>query len=97
MATMGDLKFTTAESFVQSQRKIKMTPQEIFELKCRWINDAFEVTIHSDRFEKAKDWCKENCEKWQWEFERWVGPYSHMFQFENEVDAKDFENYMNGE
>jgi len=94
MSKMGDLKFTTAESFIESQKEQKMTPQEIFEIKTQWMLESFDVKVKPNDAVKAVRWCEENCEPWQWDFERWDHPASHLMSFENEVDAKDFEKYM---
>lgn len=92
---MDDLKFTTAEQFVSAQ-KSGMTPQEIFELKTQWLLESFDIKVDLKDEQKAIEWCEQNCELWQWDMERWDHPSHHLLSFENEVDAKDFENYMKG-
>lgn len=71
------------------------TPQEISLIKMRWINDSHDVIFPSDHTSAAQQWCKHNCEPWEWMLEKWVHAYSHVMSFQNPVHAQDFQIHMN--
>ena len=67
-----------------------MTPQEIFEYKRHWLAEAFQVDVHSDLDVQCKDWCRRNCERWEWSMTSWSSVYSHSFYFEHADKAAQF-------
>lgn len=74
-----------------------MTPQEIYQYRVKWIakGDYQEITIHSDRYESAVSWCRENLKDGCWKSIKWSSPYQSCFLFESYEDYKDFIE-MNG-
>lgn len=67
-----------------------MTPQEIFEYKNAWKPNSFQVDVHSDLDVQCKDWCRRNCERWEWSMNTYTYVYAHTFYFEHEFHAKQF-------
>lgn len=66
------------------------TPQEIFEYKNNWKQNAFAVRLHSDLDVRGKDWCRKNLERYQWSMTTWTNVYEHTFLFEKEEHAIEF-------
>lgn len=71
-----------------------MMPRDIWEWKIQWLPNSFDVKVHIDIVPIAIDWCKANCEAWQWDLEKYTHPYHHTFMFENEVDANDLNVFL---
>jgi len=69
---------------------INKTPQEIFEYKNCWKPRGFPVAIHSDLDVQCKDWCRKNCNRWEWSMESYTDVYAHTFLFEHEEVATNF-------
>lgn len=67
-----------------------MSPQEIFEYKIRWRPKAYAVEVHSDLDVKCKDWCRKNCERWEWSMDTYTDVYAHTFYFEHDLHGKEF-------
>jgi hypothetical protein len=68
-----------------------MTPQEITDYKIKWMSkEPYEVRIHSDLRDQARDWCKENLNQWCWTFTAYTNVYEHTFNFEDEFAANSF-------
>jgi hypothetical protein len=60
-----------------------MTPLEISEYKNRWMRTAERgIAVHSDLEGFAKDWCKQNLKKQEWNQVRYTDVYEHTFYFE---------------
>jgi Ser-tRNA(Ala) deacylase AlaX len=68
-----------------------MTPQDIFEYKLNWKPRAYTVRLHSDLHIEGKDWCRKNCERWEWSMNSYTNVYEHTFLFEKEQHGKEFE------
>lgn len=67
-----------------------MTPQQIVDYKRKWM-PGIVVTLHSDLESVGKDWCKKQCEKYEWHFKSYTDIYQHSFMFENIKAAQNFE------
>lgn len=78
--------------------KWQMTPQEIFEYKNKWKPNGYRVPVHSDLDVQCKDWCRRNCERWEWSMTTWTNVYEHTFMFEHEdhyaTFSKTFEKWV---
>lgn len=74
-----------------------MTPQEISDHKRQWIPRAHTVAIDELLKNKAKEWCKENCEQHQWKLNTWTDVYEHTVMFEHTEHAEQFKEYINKE
>jgi phage-related protein len=69
----------------------KMTPQEIADYKRAWLmTDSNDVRIHSDLRDQAKDWCKENLNKWEWSWNAYSNVYEDTFLFEDKFASDSF-------
>jgi ABC-type lipoprotein release transport system permease subunit len=66
-----------------------MTPQEIFDYKNSWL-PGYEVKVHSDLRDHAKDWCKTNLEKHQYHIKTWTNIYQYSYYFEDLDQAAKF-------
>lgn len=75
-----------------------MTPVEIFEYKQRW-KPGYTVRLHSDLRSQAKDWCKIQLHKQQWDLNIHTNVYEDTFMFEYRQDAESFtakyQDYVN--
>lgn len=73
-----------------------MTPIEIAEHKQRWMASGYNhpVPFHSDWRDRAKDWCKIQLHKSQWNHSKWSDVYEDTMYFEFRQDAESFSNYM---
>ena len=72
-----------------------MTPQEIFDYKTHWLkNCANIVKIHEDFEFDAKQWCKANLTKNQWDFTKYTDVYEHTIYFETADMRNNFERFM---
>lgn len=69
-----------------------MTPQEIFEYKRNWM-PGYSVRLHSDLRSQAKDYCKTQMMKHQWNINEYTDVYEDTFYFEHRLDAHSFEAY----
>lgn len=69
---------------------LEMTPQEIFDYKRRWM-PGYEVVVHSDLRDHAKDWCKTHLEKHQYAIKSWTHIYAWTYCFEKIKVAQQFE------
>ena len=69
----------------------EMTPQEIFEYKQRWKPNSYSIRVHSDLDAQCKDWCRRNCNRWEWSCDTYTNVYEHTFHFELDAHAGDFE------
>jgi hypothetical protein len=67
-----------------------MTPQEIFDYKLKWSNNAHEVQVHSDLFYECYAWCKKNAEQWEWSYQKYTDVYAHTFYFESKEKSLEF-------
>ena len=72
--------------------KKPQTPLEIFEYKRNHCTVPVQVEESADW--TAKDWCKENLERYQWSFVRYTDVYEHTILFEHEAHAREFEKFM---
>lgn len=72
-------------------QRLQMTPQETFEYKLKWKPRAYTVRVHSDLATECKDWCRRNCNRWEWSCDTYTGVYEHTFYFERDDSARDFE------
>jgi hypothetical protein len=70
-----------------------MTPVEIHEYKNRW-KPGYTVRLHSDLRSKAKEFCKVQMHKQQWDIATYTNVYEDTFQFEYRQDALRFSNYF---
>ena len=70
--------------------KCKMTPQEVFEYKRRWLEHSYQVDVHSDLDVQCKAWCRGNLNRWEWSMDAYTDVYSHSFYFENDLHGKEF-------
>ena len=66
-----------------------MTPIEIFEYKQKW-KPGYVVRPHSDPRSKAKDYCKIQMFKHQWDVNEYTNSYEDTWMFENKLDATSF-------
>lgn len=66
-----------------------MTPVEIFEYKNKW-KPGYSVRLHSDLRSQAKDWCKIQLHKQQWDLNIYTNVYEDTFMFEYRQDAESF-------
>jgi hypothetical protein len=75
-----------------------MIPLEIFEYKLVWRQrSSFYVSLDTDLEYSAKRWCKNNLEKYQWDFSKYTDMYEDTFYFEKEEYQKRFEmEFLNG-
>ena len=64
-------------------------PRYIFEYKLKWM-PGVEVVVHSDLRDHAKDWCKNNLERWQYQIKEWTHPYAFTYRFEHQKLADKF-------
>lgn len=69
--------------------KKEMTPQEIFEYKRKW-SPGYSVEIHSDLESDCIQWCKTNCDRKDWNWEKHSDVYYHKFSFCGESDCLRF-------
>ena len=69
---------------------MKMKPQEIFAYKLKWRNKGFSVKVHSDKQSDAIRWCKEFCEKEEWNINTFTDVYEDTFLFEKAIHAQSF-------
>ena len=67
-----------------------MTPQQIDDYKRHWM-PGHPVRLHSDLETQGKEWCKRQCSKQEWHFNKWTNVYEHTFLFENAMAAQNFE------
>ena len=67
-----------------------MTPIEIFEYKRNWM-PGYSVRLHSDLRNQAKDYCKIQMMKHQWNVSEYTDVYEDTFYFEHRLDAQSFE------
>ena len=93
---MGDIKFMNAQQFMDKVENNSLTPRDIWEWKIQWQPYSFDVPIIDTRLEDGIAWCKDHCEAWQWDIEKYTHQNKHTFMFENKIDANDFEEYING-
>lgn len=70
--------------------KCKMTPQEIFEYKRKWMDYCYSVQVHSDLDVQCKAWCRGNLNRWEWSCDTYTDVYAHTFHFEHDLQAKEF-------
>lgn len=73
-----------------------MTPIEIAEHKQRWMasGNNHPVQFHSDWRNQAKDWCKTQLMKQQWNHSQYTAVYEDTMYFEFIQDAKLFSHYI---
>lgn len=73
-----------------------MTPIEIAEYKQKWMASGYNhpVPFHSDYHMYAKDWCKIQLHKSQWNYKRYTNVYEDTMYFEFKQDAENFSNYL---
>jgi hypothetical protein len=67
-----------------------MKPLEIVDYKTNWKSQGFEVKIHTDKQYDAIRWCKEFCEKEEWNINTFTDVYEDTFQFEKAIHAQAF-------
>jgi hypothetical protein len=84
-----DMKFTTAGEWVKDSQPPK-TPQEIFDYRLKW-RPGYQVIVHSDLRDHAKDWCKINVEKHKYIIKNWTHIYAFTYCFEQKEIAYQFE------
>jgi len=72
-----------------------MTPLEISEYKQRWLSkeETYSVRLHSDLHIDGKYWCRKYLERHQWSMNTWTNVYEHTFYFEDNTQAKRFEQH----
>jgi hypothetical protein len=68
----------------------KMPPVEIFEYKRKWRPEGHVVKVHSDLLYKCKMWCRNACERWEWDFDMFTDVYEHTWYFEDAQHAENF-------
>ena len=66
-----------------------MTPIEIFEYKQRWKPGDVDK-LHSDLRSEAKNYCKIQMFKHQWDVSEYTNSYEDTWVFENRLDAASF-------
>jgi len=66
-----------------------MKPLEIFDYKRGWM-PGYEVVVHSDLRDHAKDWCKTKLEKHQYAIKTWTHIYAFTYCFERKEIADMF-------
>lgn len=66
-----------------------MIPVEIFEYKQRW-KPGYVVRLHSDLRSEAKEYCKVQMFKQQWDVSEYTDVYEDTFYFEYKQDANSF-------
>ena len=71
-----------------------MTPIEIFEYKQKW-KPGYVVRLHSDLRSNAKDYCKVQMLKHQWDVNEYTNSYEDTWLFENRLDAASFTTQWN--
>lgn len=67
-----------------------MTPQQIFDYKHKWL-PGYQVIVHSDLRDHAKDWCKRNLEKCEYHIVPYTHVYAFTYYFENKHIGQQFE------
>jgi len=72
-----------------------MLPIDIFEYKKRWSWNAHIVKLHSDYRSEAKDWCKSQMLKQQWDVQQYTNVYEDTYLFEEKDDAESFARKFN--
>jgi len=75
-----------------------MKPLEIFDYKRGWM-PGYEVVVHSDLRDHAKDWCKTKLEKHQYAIKTWTHIYAFTYCFERkeiaDMFASEFKDWVN--
>ena len=75
-----------------------MKPLEIFDYKRGWM-PGYEVVVHSDLRDHAKDWCKTKLEKHQYAIKNWTHIYAFTYYFERKEIAdmftSEFKDWVN--
>lgn len=74
--------------------KFPYTPQEQFEYKQKWKPTGHTVIVHSDLIVKCKEWCRRNCQRWEWSMDLYTDVYAHTFFFEHENAAEEFKEHF---
>ena len=75
-----------------------MTPQEIFEYKTQWRNNAWSMYIDPDADVFTKDWCRRNVERQDWSFEKYARQddwHLILFHYRSDYNAFKANYYMN--
>lgn len=76
----------------RSSEKKPTTPVEIFEYKKRHCH--YEVSVVEGADDSGKFWCKENLERYEWDFVGYTDVFEVGFRFEREDDAERFREFM---
>jgi len=72
-----------------------MTPIEIAEYKQKWMRSKFyPVTLHSDLRTEAKEWCKNQLHKCQWNYTQFTDVYEDTVYFEHKQDQENFSLFL---
>jgi len=73
-----------------------MTPQEISDYRVKWIatEDFSDVSIYSDDFVSATQWCHEELKPGSWKAIKHSGQHECRVLFENEKDANIFSSFF---
>jgi hypothetical protein len=73
-----------------------MTPVEIFEYKQKWMASEYNhpVPFHSDYRSHAKDWCKVQLHKSQWNHYQYSDVYEDTMYFEFKQDSENFSLFL---
>ena len=68
-----------------------MTPQEIDDHKRKWRKASyFQQHTHTDLRNDCVEWCKENCEKQEWDIKYYTDIYGDTIRFEFESHWNEF-------
>ena len=72
-----------------------MLPLEIVDYKTKWLKTCINIVkIHEDFEFDAKQWCKKNLMKHQWNFVKYTDVYEHSIYFETNEMKTNFEGFI---